>query len=362
MGSGSKEASSMIEELGLQSAEHTRCRAGSAAELPWPRPCGAKLTDFGRLESATHRSDADRVRGGPLAAPPPARDKMPKTTAESSAPPLQLYSPDRLAIGIMVVPTNAAYRAAARQTWLNEAIKHATAVFVAGDVACAHHALDREAGMHGDVVFVDSDDCQKWHSPAKIHAWYTYALKAYPQAQWIAKTEDDGMLWTKPLVTALGSVRQRGSVYAGMMQWQGGCEHSEARSASGAEQACAGCWGGWFNNGAAAPRHCMPMWRMGWSGSVKTGVPECPSFRLAPFACGPFEARTRHLALAVSKCAYAKTYFDSMSRRGNARHDWCVSADGGQGHAVGACVRTLHIADLGPHRQKYATEKQPPGD
>ena len=100
------------------------------------------------------------------------------------------------------------------------------------------------------------------------------------------------------------------------------------------------------------------MWRMGWSGSVKTGVPECPSFRLAPFACGPFEARTRHLALAVSKCAYAKTYFDSMSRRGNARHDWCVSADGGQGHAVGACVRTLHIADLGPHRQKYATEKQ----
>jgi hypothetical protein len=29
-----------------------------------------------------------------------------------------------------------------------------------------------------------------------------------------------------------------------------------------------------------------------------------------------------------------------------------------QGHALGACVRTLHIADLGPHRQKYATDVQ----
>lgn len=284
---------------------------------------------------------------------------MPKVAGVGAAavvdsPPLQPFSPDRFAIGIMVVPSNAAYRAAARQTWLNEAIKHATAVFVAGDVPCAHTALDREAGLHGDIVFVDSDDCKKWHSPAKIHAWYTYALKAYPQATWIAKMEDDGILWTKPLVAALGSVRQRGSVYAGMMHWQGGCEHSDLRSASGAEQACAGCWGGWFNGGAPAPRHCMPMWRTGWPGSVKTNVPECPSFHLAPFACGPFEARTRHLALAVSRCEYAKNYFSAMSRRGTARSDWCVSADGGQGHAVGACVRTVHIADLGPHRQKYA--------
>ena len=29
-----------------------------------------------------------------------------------------------------------------------------------------------------------------------------------------------------------------------------------------------------------------------------------------------------------------------------------------QGHAIGACARSLHIVDLGPTRQKYATQKQ----
>ena len=111
----------------------------------------------------------------------------------ATQPPLQPFQPKRLALGIMVVPTNAAYRAAARQTWLNEAIKHATSVFVAGDVPCAHAALDREVALHDDIVFVKSNDCKKWHSPAKVHAWYTYALKAYPDAIWIAKMEDDGL-------------------------------------------------------------------------------------------------------------------------------------------------------------------------
>ena len=166
-------------------------------------------------------------------------------------------------------------------------------------------------------------------------------------------------LWTGPLLQTLASVRQRGSVYVGMMQWQGGCEHSDVRNGAGEEaQSCSGCWGGWFNFGASAPRNCMPMWRAGWSGSVKEGSAECPMFRLAPFACGPFEARSRQLALAVSRCQYADNYFAAMSRRGNAKRDWCVSADGGQGHAVGACVRSLHIADFGPHRQKYASEKE----
>jgi hypothetical protein len=99
----------------------------------------------------------------------------------------------KLAIGVMVTPSNAAYRAAARQTWLNDAIKHATVRFVAGDVPCAHRALDREVGLHNDIVFVRSDDCKKWHSPAKVHAWYAFALREYPQAAWIAKMEDDGM-------------------------------------------------------------------------------------------------------------------------------------------------------------------------
>ena len=101
----------------------------------------------------------------------------------------------------MVTPSNAAYRAAARQTWLNDAIKHATTKFVAGDVPCSHRELDREVTLHNDIVFVQSDDCKKWHSPAKIHAWYTYAIKEYPQAIWIAKMEDDGLCAPERLKT-----------------------------------------------------------------------------------------------------------------------------------------------------------------
>ena len=277
------------------------------------------------------------------------------------APALQEFSPHSFAIGIMVVPSNAAYRTAARQTWLFDARKHATYKFVAGDVPCAHLKLAAEQQEHDDIVFVKSDDCQKWHSPAKIHAWYIYALAAYPTAMWIAKMEDDGMIWTRPLVHALASVRQRGSVYFGMMQWQGGCELSEKRTGgpdSAEVQPCAGCWGGWFQGGAPAPRHCTPMWRANWAGAVREQTDECPRFFLSPFACGPFEARSRHLAQTIARCDYAKRYFDAMSRRGNGKADWCVSADGGQGHAVGACSRSLHVADLGYHRQKYATEKQ----
>ena len=166
-------------------------------------------------------------------------------------------------------------------------------------------------------------------------------------------------LWTRALVDALATVRHRGSVYFGMMQWQGGCELSEVKHATGEEvQGCAGCWGGWFGSGAASPRHCMPMWRANWAGSVKQGSDECPAFRMAPFACGPFEARSRHLALTVARCDYARRYFGAMSRRGDAKRDWCVSADGGQGHALGQCMRSMHVADLGPHRQKYATVPQ----
>lgn len=278
----------------------------------------------------------------------------------SAEPALRKFTPHQLAIGVMVEPRNGAYRIAARQTWMIDAEKHATVKFVAGDVKCAHQALAAEEKEYDDIVFVKSDDCKKWHSPAKIHAWYTFALAAYPQALWIAKMEDDGLLWTDALLSAMASVRQRGSVYLGMMQWQGGCELSENRNAlNGPEvQTCAGCWGGWFQGGAPAPKHCMPMWRVNWAGGVKEGTAECPKFHLAPFACGPFEARSRHLAHTVSRCDYANRYFDAMSRRGNVKQDWCVSADGGQGHAIGACSRTLYVADLGYHRQKYATRQQ----
>jgi hypothetical protein len=80
--------------------------------------------------------------------------------------------------------------------------------------------------------------------------------------------------------------------------------------------------------------------------------------RLGPFACGPFEARSRHLATTVDRCEYADRYFAAMSRRGNAKNDLCVSTDGAQGAALSHCVRSMVVTDLGSFRQKYATVKQ----
>ncbi len=275
--------------------------------------------------------------------------------------------PATIALGIMVVPNNAVLRTAARASWLPEARKYATTRWVAGDVPCARAALREEAQLYGDVAFVAADDCQKWHSPHKVHAWYQYALRSFPQAMWIAKMEDDGLLWTSALADALWALRDSGhasivrptaSVYVGMVQWQGGCLLSEEGRGTPSEQKCNGCWGGWYRGGAPAPRACMDMWKDGWVGSVRQGTSECPAFQLAPFACGPFEARSRHLAQTVARCEYADRYFRAMSRRGDAKQNWCVSTDGGQGHALGACVRAMHVADLGAHRQKYATKQQ----
>lgn len=274
--------------------------------------------------------------------------------------PLALNTPESFALGVMVIPDNSAYRLAARQTWIPEAKLHATVRFVAGDVPCAHQAMQWEADEHGDVAFVASDDCKKWHSPAKIHAWYTYALTHFPQASWIAKMEDDGILWTHAAVEALMTVRQHGAVYFGMMQWQGGCSLSEGSgdAITRDAQSCSGCWGGWFRGGGT-PHQCMNMWRENWSGAVKEQTDDCPRFFMAPFACGPFEARSRALASAVSECEYAGRYFAAMSRRGDKKRNWCVSADGGQGHAIGACMRSpVTFADIGAERQKYATVKE----
>ena len=113
-------------------------------------------------------------------------------------------------------------------------------------------------------------------------------------------------LWVEALVRHLGaiSLRPRGSIYVGMIQWQGGCELSEERDSASREiQTCAGCWGGWFRGGAPTPNGCGPMWRERWAGSIKQQTVECPSFRMAPFACGPFEV----LGLDGTECSQMST-------------------------------------------------------
>eukprot|EP00966_Prymnesium_polylepis_P200265 4640744-Prymnesium_polylepis.1 len=59
---------------------------------------------------------------------------------------------------------------------------------------------------YGDCVFVASKDCSKLHSPAKVHAWFNYAVERWPTVPWIGKMEDDGVLWPSALLTDLDSL------------------------------------------------------------------------------------------------------------------------------------------------------------
>ncbi len=147
-------------------------------------------------------------------------------------------------------------------------------------------------------------------------------------------------------------------------------------------------WMVWLRHKCTAPLYANVAGELEWLGTRgHRRVPNVPAFALrmrtirsalttpCTHRCASLPERTRRTALLscdscrhshrliralrpVSHCTYANRYFAAMSRRGDARRDWCVSADGGQGHAVGACARVLHVVDLGPRRQKYATEQQ----
>ena len=268
-----------------------------------------------------------RTRARGVVAGMPDHHHTPDASTRTPVSGREIVTPHSIVLGIMVVPANTVLRAASRKSWLPEAQNHATVRFVAGDVSCARALLAAEVAVYSDIVFVGSDDCSKWHSPAKVHAWYQFALRNFPKANWIAKTEDDGLLWMSAITTTLSSITRvfahhRSSVYAGMMQWQGSCLTSEPRP-NGTDQNCFGCWGGWYKGGYSAPRACGP-WRADSRSSLSVGGYQCPAFRLSPFACGPFEARSRHLALNVARCDYARRYFELTSKRGDKIRDWCA--------------------------------------
>lgn len=80
--------------------------------------------------------------------------------------------------------------------------------------------------------------------------------------------------------------------------------------------------------------------------------------RVAPFACGPLDIRSRPLALLVSRCHHAETYFAIMSRFAAHSQQMCVSADGSQGTAMSWCVDSVDVVDFSSSRQRFATIRQ----
>ncbi|KAL3897266.1 MAG: hypothetical protein SGPRY_013087 [Prymnesium sp.] len=96
-------------------------------------------------------------------------------------------------MGVMAIPSVRANRMAIRSTWAASAAPRMLVRFVAGDVPCARREMQKEADTYGDCSFVRSKDCSKLHSPAKVHAWFLFAIVRWPQVPWIGKMEDDGM-------------------------------------------------------------------------------------------------------------------------------------------------------------------------
>ena len=202
-----------------------------------------------------------------------------------------------LALGIISDPREVRRRARIRETWL---LKNTTAVvsyFVLRNVStCVSKSKDiiaAEMATHSDFVFVPTGDCVKWYSPLKVHAWFAFALERWPHTAWYAKMEDDGMLKIAALLgelSALG-IRNRASVYIGMMQWTGSCTLNEARREGGGEQKCGGCWAGWFSYGGsnASGVWDRPRLRAGLGSDNCAGLVarerdrfECPRARLSP--------------------------------------------------------------------------------
>mmetsp|Transcript_10295 Transcript_10295/g.23532 ORF Transcript_10295/g.23532 Transcript_10295/m.23532 type:complete len:272 (-) Transcript_10295:165-980(-) len=159
--------------------------------------------------------------------------------------------------------------------------------------------------------------------------------------------------------------------YVGFMQWQATCalatdvEQDAPHAAYGhatREQPCNGCWGGYFS----APRACP--WTISFGARMRARTPHCPTIHRAPFACGPLEVRSLGFARQISRCTYAFRYLRAMSQRSlhfnmsafKGPPPICTSTDGGQGHVIGMCTRSVDLLDLGASAQKYAMEKEMP--
>lgn len=284
-----------------------------------------------------------------------------------------------LALGIMITPSLRQSRDAIRRTWFRHAAVvsgEALVRFVAGNVPCAMRALQDEANDHGDMVFVDSSDCQPWYAAAKVHAWYQYALLHFRGARWYGKMEDDGMLHAGALLAKLAALDvltklSRTIYYGNGAQWVAHCvtnwtsSSSSSSARSWAATTCAqGCWLGKVSSSIRGPDGSgrPPLCERAHDGQpVVVGSASCPQLPYAPFFPGPLEVRSPPLTRLVARCAYAAGYFSSLVARGELVADECASTDGAQGHAIGECIArssgNLVLADDGEMASAYASKR-----
>ena len=308
-----------------------------------------------------------------------------------------------LALGVITAPDAHKRRSGARATWLRDPAVLTGRVAVRfvlggggarsasddGDAACRESVRAEAAAHPADTLLVDARDCHIWHSPAKVHAWFKAALRLFPSTAWLGKTEDDALPWPSAVVADLETLSPRVQYY-GLMAWQGSCRggwaaHGDgdgdggATTAAAAEEAaaaaqeaadllatnrhsapleCMGCFGGLFSGGPSVCRATTCRNAPSGRRCCQLGCPN--AVRMAPFAVGPLEVRTRALAASVAACAYADAYFARLTATGAARGALCSTTDGSQGHAIAECLpkrgrgggaaASLVVADAGHGR------------
>jgi len=198
----------------------------------------------------------------------------------------KMWQPDRapwLVLGVMTAPAARQNRRNLRELSHSEPDgvahpkRHARSVFVLGDCECARNGTVREAAHHRDIVYVKSDDCRTWHRPAKVLAWFQFAVSRWPRTSWFAKSEDDGLVRLSSLMRDLAFLDPGEPWYYGIMQLTGSCSFrdtcpdapgSSISAAAGSTTAdWVGCCGGCFL-GALSP---YPSLRNGCHGKLKTG-------------------------------------------------------------------------------------------
>ena len=276
-----------------------------------------------------------------------------------------------VALGILTGPSDITNRRNCRSTWMTDAPLRDDRVyarFVVGDVrlssACKASMISmlrQEQEMHRDFAFVAAPDCLLGHSAEKVHAWYRYALDAVPSSIWIAKMEDDGLLWPSGLLLDLG--RLQSADYYGVLRWAGSCVRAEPTSSC-----TRSCYAGAFQGGHAGsfldsvertPRVSCRLPSLTQSCLVYKHVrccdDACPDgVAIAPFANGPLEVRSRKLAHSVARCERAHRFFRAASVASDAsardRRDFraCTATDAAQATALELCTPTnaeLRLAD-----------------
>jgi hypothetical protein len=223
------------------------------------------------------------------------------------------HQPVVLALGVLPSSSaradwhhSATNRRAARRTWLAAplptgfAYRFAVLSLAAPSpshqrrrrLASAEHALEREIAHAEDVVVLDPLVRSFCACAELTHAWFAYALKRWPAAGYLGKTEDDIYVNVPSLIFELTRLPTVRPIWWGLFVWTGSAD----ADANGPK--AAGCWGGSFEDN--------PLITLKGMHQTLGKERECPEKArpLSPAPTHEIDVRATPLARALAYCEY----------------------------------------------------------